>query len=137
MTKVEVQLQGPDVSANSFGAKPRTMYRAGTRYCRVEEASDPDNGIHGLLIINEPDYWMANLATKTGRHGVDPGPAFNCRMPMFADDPDKEAAGLEFGLEMEFFKSKGATPHRGPVLQTKQTTAYQVQIGGSKLALYT
>jgi hypothetical protein len=113
------------------------MYRAGTRYCRVEEASDPDNGIHGLLIINEPDYWMANLATKTGRHGVDPGPAFNCRMPMFADVPDKEAAGLEFGLEMEFFKSKGATPHRGPVLQTKQTTAYQVQIGGSKLALYT
>jgi hypothetical protein len=136
-TKMEVQLQGPEVAANSFAAKPKTLYRAGTRYCRIEEAPDPDNGIHGLVVINEPDFWMANLMTKTARHGTDPGPTFNCRMPMFTDDPDKNAASLEFGLELEFFKSKGAIPQPGPILQTKQTTAYQVQVGNSKLALYT
>jgi len=137
MTKVVVQLQGPEVPAESFAAKPKTMYRAGSRYCRVEEAPDAEHGLQGLLILNEPDYWMANLMTKTARHGVDPGPTFNCHMPMFADDPEKEAAGLEFGLEMEFFKAKGATPHEGAVLQSKKTTQYQVEIGNSKLALFT
>jgi hypothetical protein len=80
---------------------------------------------------------MVNLIAKTARHGVDPGPTFNCHLAMFADDPDKEASGLEFGLEMEFFKSKGATPHEDPVLQGQKTTAYQVEIGSSKLALFT
>lgn len=137
MTKVEVRLEGPDIPAGSFATKPRVMYRAGSRYCRVEEAADSDNGLHGLLIVNEPDYWMANLVTKTARHGVDPGPTFNCHLPTFADDPDKEAGGLEFGLEMEFFKAKGATPHEGAVLQNKKATQYQVEIGNSKLALFT
>jgi hypothetical protein len=137
MTKIVAQLQGPEIPADSFVAKPKTMYRVGSRYCRMEEEPDTKNGIHGLLIVSEPDYWMANLITKTARHGVDPGPSFNCHMPMFADDPDKEAAGLEFGLEMEFFKAKGATPHEGGVLQGKKTTHYQVEIGSSKLALFT
>jgi len=132
-----VHLEGPDIPAGSFATKPKVMYRAGSRYCRVEEAPDEDNGLHGLLIVNEPDYWMANLVTKTARHGVDPGPTFNCHMPLFADDPDKDAPGLEFGLEMEFFKANGASSHEGSVLQGKKTTQYQVEIGGSKLALFT
>jgi hypothetical protein len=136
MNKIEVHLEGPDIPAGSFATKPKVMYRSGSRYCRVEEAPDPDRGLQGLLILNEPDYWMENLMTKMARHGVDPGPTFNCHMPKFADDPDKEAAGLEFGLEMEFFKAKGATPHEGSVLQSKKTTQYQVEIGNSKLALF-
>jgi hypothetical protein len=80
---------------------------------------------------------MANLVTKTAHHGVDPGPTFNCHLPLFRDDPGKEASGLEFGREMEFFKAKGATPHDGPVLQTKKTRVYEVEIGSSKLALFT
>jgi len=74
---------------------------------------------------------------KTARHGVDQGPTFNCHMPVFADDPEKDSAGLEFGLEMEFFKGKGATPHEGAVLQGKKTTQYKVEMGNSKLALFT
>lgn len=137
MTKIVVQLQGPDIPAGSFATKPKVMYRAGNTYCRIEEAEDTENGVHGLMIVNEPNAWMVNLTTKTARHLVDPGPTFNCRLPLFADDPDKEAAGLEFGLGMEFFHSKGATAHEGSVLQGKQTIQYQVEIGGSKLALFT
>jgi hypothetical protein len=128
MTKVEVVLQSPDVPAGSFASKPKVMYRAGSRYCRVEEAPDPDKGIHGLLIISEPDYWMVNLLTKAGRHGVDSGPTFNCRMPIF---PEISGLDLEFGLELDYFKSRGVTPTPGPVLQTKQTTAYRVDVGDS------
>ena len=76
MTKMEVVLHSPDAPTGSFAAKPRVFYRAGNRYCRVEETPDPDQGIHGLMIINEPDWWMVNLFSKTARHGVDPGPTF-------------------------------------------------------------
>jgi hypothetical protein len=144
MTKIEVVLQSPDAPAGSFAAKPRVFYRAGNRYCRVEEAPDPDQGIHGLMILNEPDWWMVNLFSKTARHGVDPGPTFNCRLVIFAngtpqslDEESKQIMQLEFGRELEFFKGRGAIPKKGPVLQTKETTGYMVTVGTKALALFT
>lgn len=137
MTKIEIVLQGTKIPAESFAAKPKTLYRAGSRYCRTEEAEDTERGIHGLLIVNEPDAWLINLMTKTAGHLVDPGPTFRCHMPVFADDPETEASGLEFGRELEFFKLKGAATKHGIVLQEKQTTQYQLEIGNSKLALFT
>ncbi len=133
MTKVEVVLEGPDIPAGSFPTKPRVMYRAGSRYCRIEEAPDIDNGVHGLIILNEPDYWMVNQVDKTAKHAVDPGPTFKCHLPIFPD-ADKN---LEFGLELEYFKSRGSTPQKGPVLQTKSTTLYVVETADAKLALFT
>jgi hypothetical protein len=134
MTKVEVFLEGPDIPAGSFATKPKVMYRAGTRYCRIEEAPDPGNGIHGLAITNEPDAWMVNLVSKTAKHMVDPGPTFNCRLPIFPD-ADKD---LEFGFELEYFKGKGAVPQKGPEMQAKSTTVYKVDVGnGTALALFT
>ena len=139
-----VQLQSADVPAGSFAAKPKTMYRAGSQFCRIEEEPDSEHGIHGLVIINEPDAWMVNLATMTAQHMVDPGPTFNCRLQIFGsevrdlpEDEGKQIAELEFGLELEFFKSKGATPQQGMVLQTQQTTLYRLQFGESIIALFT
>jgi len=100
----------------------------------LKKPPDPDRGIHGLLVISEPDFWMVNLLTKTARHGVDPGPTFNCRMPIF---PEATGSDLEFGMELQYFKNKGATPAEGPVLQTKKTTAYRIDVGDSSLALFT
>jgi hypothetical protein len=31
------------------------------------------------------NLWMVNLFSKTARHGVDPGPTFNCRQVIFAN----------------------------------------------------
>jgi hypothetical protein len=139
-----VQLQSPDVPASSFAAKPKTMFRAGTQFCRIEEEPDAEQGIHGLMIVDEPDAWMINLATMTAQHIVDPGPTFNCRLQIFGgelrdlpEDEGKQIAGLEFGFELEFFKSKGATPQQGMVLQTKQTVLYKLQFGDSTVALFT
>jgi hypothetical protein len=144
MTKVEVVLQSPDAPVGSFAAKPKVFYRAGNRYCRIEEETDTEHGIHNLLIVNEPDYWMVNLITKTGRHSVDPGPTFNCHLPIFAyatpqslDEETREIRQLEFGQEFEFFKSKGAIPEKGPVLQTKETMVYRAKVGTAALALFT
>src|SRR5260370_14544893 len=144
MTKIEVVLQSSDAPAGSFAAKPRVLYRAGNRYCRVEEAPAPDQGIHGLMMISEPDWWMVNLVSKTARHGVDPGATFNWRLVIFAngtpqslDDDSKQIMQLEFGRELEFFKGRGAVPKKGPVLQTRETTGYTVTVGTKALALFT
>jgi hypothetical protein len=145
MTKLVVRLQRPDVPESSFAAQPKTMYRAGSRYCRIEELPDPEHGIHGLAVINEPDFWMVNRLDKTARHGVDRGPTFNCSLPMFVDDKDAKSAadtsnplkGLEFGLELAYFKGKGAASAPGPALRGKATNAYTVKIGDSQLLLFT
>jgi hypothetical protein len=54
MTHLIVQMSGTDIPAGSFAAKPKVFWRASNRYCRVDEEPDPENGIHGTLILNEP-----------------------------------------------------------------------------------
>jgi hypothetical protein len=80
MTHVIVRMSGTDIPADSFATKPKVYRRAGSRYCRVDEEPDPDMGIHGRTVINEPDAWLINLADHTARHIVDRGPTFNCRL---------------------------------------------------------
>src|SRR6202035_5349804 len=88
---------------------------------------------------------MVNLLTKTGQHLIDPGPTFNCRMPIFVRgediksdaDVNKPLMGLEFGLEHAFFMERGATPTQGPTLQGEPTRVYSVEIADSKLFLFT
>ncbi len=145
MSKITVQLDGSEIPQDSFARKPKTIYRAGSTYCRVEEAPDTDHNIHGLLIVNEPNAWMVNLATKTAQHVVDPGPTLNCHLPIFSspvpntsDDVDYAKLGLEFGHELEYFKKMGALRQApGPVLQKQQTVEYLLDMGGTRLALFT
>lgn len=144
MTKLTVRLQSPGISEESFAAKPKTMYRAGSGYCRTEELPDLDRGIHGLMVVNEPDAWMVNLLTKTAQHFVDPGPTFNCHLPIFHGEQVKSAADmknslldLEFGQELSYFKGKRVTPKQGPVLRDKPTSVYTAEIGDSQLFLFT
>lgn len=143
MTRVEVTFHSPDVPEGSFAAKPKVFYRAGDRYCRIEEAADAEHGLHNLMIINEPDYWSVDLIAKTAQHGVDPGPTFNCHLPMFAygspqslDDETKEIRQLEFGRELDFFENKGAVAEPGPVLFKHETTSYKAQVGTATLKLF-
>lgn len=145
MTKLIVRLQSQDVPEASFAAQPKTMYRAGTHYCRIEELPDIEHGIHGLLVINEPDTWLVNLLTKTAQHHLDPGPTFNCRLPVFVFGEDIKSAvdarsqlmGLEFGRELAYFDEREATSTPGPTLQGKATKAYTIEIGDSQLLLFT
>lgn len=143
MTRMVVQLESTDVPAGSFATKPKTMLRAGAKYCRIEEEPDPAHGIHGLTIIDEPDAWMVNLESKTAKHLVDPGPAYSCRLPILAsrlaelpEEQAKQMGGLEFGDELDFFRSKGAALKPGPVLQTKQTVTFILRFGDSSVALF-
>ena len=117
MTKMVVQLQSPDVPADSFAAKPKTMIRAGTQFCRTEEEPDPEHRIHGLVIINEPDAWLVNLESKSAQHMVDPGPTFNCRMPVFAPSfptclPRRQNKSAHLSLVTNWSSSRAKAQHR-------------------------
>ena len=145
MTMLTVKLEAPEIPKDSFAAQPKRMYRAGSGYCRIEENPDLEHGIHGLLIMNEPDSWMINRLYKTARHIVDPGPTFNCRMPIFAnaediksaDDVKKPTAQLEFGRELDYFRSRSGAPTPGPVLLGKPTMVYSIETSNSQLLLFT
>jgi len=137
MTHLIVRMSGTDISADSFAAKPKVYWRASNRYCRVDEEPDPDKGVHGRSVINEPDAWLVNLADHTAKHLLDRGPTFNCRLPIFADDPEamKSKIGvLEFGRELDFFQSNGATQIEGPKLEFK-ADYYELTVGDSVLKL--
>lgn len=145
MNRITVQLDGSEVPQNSFARKPKNIYRAGSTYCRVEEAPDPEHNIRSLLIVNEPNVWMVNLATKTAQHTVDPGPTFHCHLPIFSgpvpNTPDKvdyAKLELEFGYELEYFRKMSAVRQDpGPVLQKQQTVAYFLDMGETRFALFT
>jgi hypothetical protein len=68
MTKLMVKLESLEIPKESFAAQARLMYRAASRYCRIEENPDIEHGIHGLIIINEPNSWLVNRLDKTARH---------------------------------------------------------------------
>lgn len=120
LVRMVVVDSSPGVSADSFAAKPKTIYRLGTRLARIEEEPDPEHNIHGLMVIAEPDSWIVNLADRTGRHVFDKDPKGVVRAPVFVQDyGDSFPAplrALEFGCEEEFFDS-----FHGPVELLKGT----------------
>jgi hypothetical protein len=80
---------------------------------------------------------MVNLADNTAKHLVDQGPTFNCKLPIFAFDPEmaKSKIGeLEFGRELEFFRANGAKPVDGPKLEFK-ANYFELTIADSILKL--
>lgn len=137
MTHIIVEMGGTDIHAASFAAKPKVYWRASNRYCRVDEEPDTDKGIYGEIIVNEPDAWLVNLADHTAKHVVDHGPTFNCRLPIFTENAQamkSKIAELEFGRELEFFRSNGAKPLEGPPLDFK-VNYYDLIIGDTLFKL--
>jgi hypothetical protein len=132
-----VQMSGPDISTDSFAAKPKIFWRASTQYCRIDEEPDPEKGIHGRMVVDEPDAWLINLADQTAKHILDPGPTFNCRLPVFAFDPEtvrSKIGELEIGHELEFFHANGAKLIKGPKLDF-ETNCYELSIADTVLRL--
>lgn len=137
MTQLVVRMTGTSIPEDSFGAKPKRIWRSGIQYCRIEEEADPERGIHANVIINEPDIWMVNLADKTARHFLDEGSTLNCRLPIFATDAESakgKLGELEFGHEFEFFSKNGAKVVDGPKWPF-DVEFYQVEVGDNLLSL--
>lgn len=138
MIHVIVQMSGTDIPEGSFAGKPKTIWRASHSFCRSDEEPDPEQGLHLSIIMNEPDSWLVDLANNRAKHMVDPGPTFNCRLPIFAFDMAMvkgKIGELEYGHELEFFQKNGAKQVDGPQLQSFKANYYELVVDGMLLKL--
>lgn len=106
LTKIVFRFIAEELSANSDAAKPKTMYLAGDRYARVEE--ETDSATKKLIVVNEPDIWIADLGSKIGIHTINPGPDYTVHNPILGADVPDELFDFEFGHEIEFLERIGA-----------------------------
>jgi hypothetical protein len=101
----------PGIDPQSFPGLPKTLYRIGNGRGRVEEVPDPARGVHGLIVVNEPDGWIVNLHDRTGRHVVDPGPSLVFRAPILdGGELPAPLRELEFGCELAFVQAHAPKP---------------------------
>jgi hypothetical protein len=111
--KIVTAADFPDAPASAFASLPRTLYRLGERYARLEEALDKERNLHLLVVVNEPDVWMVNLADRTGRHAVDDGPP-KFHAPIVDNFASKFWRQFEFGCEEPFMKRSAPARRRRP-----------------------
>ncbi|HEX8171400.1 MAG TPA: hypothetical protein VF824_12740 [Thermoanaerobaculia bacterium] len=110
--KIVTAMERPGLAPDAYAAQPRTLYRLGTRYARLEEPENPAEHVHGLIIVSEPDIWMINLADLSGQHIVDPGPSIDFHAPVLDAVDSHFWWQLEFGCEEAFMKAAGARVER-------------------------
>lgn len=126
LVRIVVANVSPGVAAPSFAAQPKTYYRIGNDKLRVEEALDAANGIKELVVISEPNIWVANLYDHTGKHIVDPGPTLFARAPVFGSDLKGTLIKLEFGCEADFIAGNAPKPVRSEQVASTQYNVYRV-----------
>ena len=146
MVKATIRNATPDIDPDSFAAQPRTYYRLGTRYGRVEDQPDTEHGVHGLMVASEPDLWMINLLNKKGKHIIDKQPPQHFHIPLLAlpgnpasppEDADSEfLRGFELGCELEYVKAQsGGAPPKPEQLDGHTYDAYTATQGEHKIVL--
>jgi hypothetical protein len=119
----------PGIDPASFAAQPRNYYRTGSDKLRIEEAVDTPNRIHGVIVVAEPNIWMANLYDGTGKHIVDPGPTFFAKAPVFGTRLSGKLIGLEFGCEANFIAANAPKPVRIEQVGATAFDVYRIEEG--------
>ena len=130
MTKMVVRLSGPHIAAGSFPALPKTIYRAGESYARIEDPPDAKQKTEKLMIVAGRDAYSVNVIDKTGTHVTNAGATHDLGLPIVLPFDPKHKLGkldeIEFGTELEFFEQAGARKEAGPIINAKPTDAYKL-----------
>lgn len=114
MTKIVVR-SAFERPGESLEEEPKTLYRAGDRWGRIEHPKNPRTGVHPIVIVASPDAWFADRAKKTAEHFRDPGPTFRFRAPIVDPAPglpNKVLEEFEFGRELDFLEAHGGQSRR-------------------------
>ena len=137
MIKAVVRLAGPRIKPGSQAALPKTIYRGGPHYARIEDPPNAREQMQKLTIISEPDAYSVNLIDKKGTHAIDQGGGDDLHLPVIFDPTGKLKSlnRLEFGEEYDFFQDAGAEKHAGPIINAKPTDAYVMPTEGGSATL--
>lgn len=114
----------------------RKLWRVGTKYMRFEDVPNAQTGVHGLIIVAEPDIWFIDRKSQRGQHNVDPGPTYAVRFPMFPQEDSERIRALELGSEQEFFTSQGAKELTRQNIDGVPCRVFSLEIDGRALTLY-
>jgi hypothetical protein len=127
---------GPDIDKASSAAQPKTLYRLGSSYGRVEEDAQAATGLHQLMVVNERDVWTVNLVNNEGTHYVNQGDTGQFRAPLFIDaDGSPFLTSLEFGCEVASIRAAGAPRPRRVEVAGQRLDRYDVTRGGESIML--
>ena len=110
MIKVVTRQELPGVDTDAFLRAPKTLYRQGTQFGRLQEHLNPKTNIKLLIVVDEPNVWVANLEAGTGQYIRDPGPTFNFRAQVFGERgvQSEFVRDLEIGCEVSALRAAGA-----------------------------
>jgi hypothetical protein len=135
VTKLTIRYIAPDLASGAAGAKPKTFYLAADRYARIEQETD---ALHSpnLIIVNEPDVWLIDLATRSGSHSVNPGPDLTVHNPILGADSPEELFDFEFGHELEFLTQIHAKLVDSKEIRGTQCTTREFEAGGYLVIMY-
>lgn len=136
MMYFKVHLIQPQVPAGAYGAEPREIWRAGSKYFRLEEGVDFDMHLQQLLVGNQSDMWAINLLTNRAVHASEPG-APAALLPIFPTEERDFLSSLEFGQEKKFFSDPRTIVSKGPALNGSATTKYELAFNGKRVVLIT
>ncbi len=125
----------PGIQTEAFAAQPKSLYRIGSDKMRMEEAADPTNGIHGVIVVAEPNIWMANLYDNSGKHIVDPGPSLLAKAPVFGQVHPGKLAGLEFGCEADFVAANAPKAVRTEEVVDSRFDVYRIEDGADAVEI--
>lgn len=131
-TYIEYRIVPEDVNAAPMDA--RKIWKAGTRFARIEEPVDPRIRVQAVTIVNEPDIYIFDLTAKRGRHMKDPDSNGSGHFPIFNDQAS--GAALEIGQELEFFKAQHATRERDEVLDDVKCAVFRLIFDRDELRLF-
>ena len=136
MVYIEYRFIATNIKPGSFEASVRKLWRYKDSYARLEEAPNPQTGIHGLLITKAPNSYLINQYTKVARHIVDPGPTSNVVIPVFPSERDGKLKGLQMGRELAFFQTNGAVPLPDEPIDTAMCSVLRAKVEESEIKLF-
>jgi len=136
MVYIEYRFIAVNIKPNSFEASVRKLWRYTDSYARLEEAPNPQTGIHGLLIANAPNSYLINRYTKVARHVVDRGPTYNVIIPVFPSEREGKLKQLQMGRELAFFRANGAVAALDEPVDTTMCTVLRAKVDDSEIKFF-
>jgi hypothetical protein len=136
MVKIIYQNATPGLAEDSLETVPRTLYRLGTDFGRLERATRIGVETYGLLITNVPDRWKVDTITNTGMYYYDESAANRFTAPVYPDLAEVEfLRPLEFGCELEFMRQHATEPPVEAEISGRKLRNYTVKNGRYRLNL--
>ncbi len=136
MLYVEYRVLSPALPPSSAESQTRKLWLVGNKYMRFEDVPNPGTGVHGLIIVAEPNIWVIDRKSNQGQRSVDPGPSHAVHFPMLATESSARLRQLEFGGELAFFQQNGARELASQVVDGVTCRVFAMEVDERELLLY-